>query len=114
MGRRKVFNNELILQLAAMGIEKVMVGICQFHGRMPMDHTLSGLVDTLASVCPVNDELAGMVKRIEQIDDMCTLSPERRIPPGDMDIHLTLLAGREVASFAKRVLPREAIDTAAA
>ena len=81
LSRRAVFNNELIFQLAAMGIEKLMVGVCQYHHQMPTDHTLSGLVEALSEVCPMDADLAGMIKRIELIDDMCTLSPARRIPP---------------------------------
>jgi hypothetical protein len=45
LSRPAVFNNELIFQLAAMAIEKLMVGVCQYHQQMPVDHTLSGLVE---------------------------------------------------------------------
>ena len=107
LSRRAVFNNELIFQLAAMGIEKLMVGVCQYHHQMPTDHTLSGLVAALSEVCPMDADLAGMIKRIEQIDDMCTLRPARRVPPGDLDIQGILFAGREVACFAKAHVPVE-------
>ena len=114
LSRRAVFNNELIFQLAAMGIEKIMVGISQYYGQMPSDHTLSGLVDALEDVCALDDDLAGMIRRVEKMDDMCTLSPERRTPPGDMEVQMALLVGREVAAFARHHLPWETIDTAAA
>lgn len=103
--RRPVFNNELIFQLAAMAIEKIIVGICQYHGRMPTDHTLSGLVDALGEVCPMEDDLAGRIKRIDDIDDMCSLTPAQRIPPGDLDIQAILLVGREMACFAEAHIP---------
>ena len=114
LSRRAVFNNELIFQLAAMGIEKIIVGVCQYYGQMPADHTLSGLVDALAEVCPLNDDLAGMIRRIEEMDDMCSLRPGHRIPPGDAEIEIALLTGREVAGFAKRHIPMKAIATEAA
>ena len=55
--RPAVFNNELVFQLAAMGIEHLMAGMCQYHRQMPTDHTLSGLVTALAGVCPLDAEL---------------------------------------------------------
>jgi len=109
LNRRSVFNNELIFQLTAMAIEKIIVGICQYYGRMPTDHTLSGLVETLESVCPLEGDLAGMIRRIEQMDDMCALGPDHRLPPGDVEIEIALLAGREVARFARRQVPMNAI-----
>lgn len=114
LNRRAVFNNELIFQLTAMAIEKIIVGICQYHGQMPTDHTLSGLVEALAPVCPLNDDLAGMIRRVEQVDDMCSLRPEHRIPPGDVEIEIALLTGRELTCFAKQHVPLKAIATATA
>lgn len=102
LSRRAVFNNELIFQLAAMAIEKLMVGVCQYHCQMPTDHTLSGLLEALADVCPMDADLAGMIRRIEVIDDMCTLSPVHREPPSDLDIQTILIVGRELSFFAKQ------------
>ena len=114
LSRRAVFNNELIFQLAAMGIEKIIVGVCQYYGQMPTDHTLSGLVEALTAVCPMDDDLADMIRRIEQMDDMCSLRPDHRNPPGDVEIEIALLAGRELASFAKQHVPMKMIATEAA
>ena len=114
LSRRAVFNNEVIFQLAAMAIEKLLVGVCQYHQQMPTDHTLSGLVEALSAVCPLDADLVGMIKRIERIDDMCSLTPEHREPPGDIDIQGILIAGREIACFAKQHVPRNVRDVAAA
>jgi hypothetical protein len=105
--RPAVFNNELIFQLAAMAIEKLIVGISQYHHQMPADHTLSGLVAELALVCPLDPALADRIRRIEAIDDMCALSVDHRQPPGDADISEILAVGREVAHFVARHLSRE-------
>lgn len=114
LSRRTVFNNELIFQLAAMGIEKLMVGVCQYHHQMPTDHTLSGLVEALSEVCPIDAELAGMIRRIEDIDDMCALTPVHRKPPGDLDIQTILIVGHELACFAKQNVRWEDLGQAAA
>lgn len=106
-GQRRpgVFNNELVFQLAAMAIEKIIVGLCHYHRRLPVDHTLSGLVETLASVCPLDAELIDRIRRIEAVDDMCTLSPVLRRPPGDRETTDIVAVAQEVARLADRLLP---------
>jgi hypothetical protein len=112
--RPTVFNNELIFQLAAMGIEKTIAGLCQFHHQMPYDHTLSGLVVGLADVCPVEPELVEKIKRIEQIDDMCSLTAQRREPPNDAEIREILAVGEAVARFARESVSDAVRQTTAA
>jgi hypothetical protein len=105
LSRPAVFNNELIFQLTAMAIEKIIVGVCQYHRQMPFDHTLSGLVEGLAPVCRLDAELADRIKRIEQIDNMCALTSVNRNAPSDMEIQGILDVGRQVAGFAERHVP---------
>ncbi len=106
--RPAVFTNELRFQLAAMAIEKLIVGVCQYHHRMPVDHTLSGLAADLAPVCPLDGALVERIRQIERIDDMCSLAPARRLPPDDTQIQGILEVGREVARFVSRSVPWEA------
>lgn len=108
--RSGVFNNELIFQLAAMAIENFIVGVSQYHRQMPVDHTLSGLVEALSPVCPMEAELADRIKAIEQIDDMCALTPVHRSVPSDMAIHGILEVGRQVAGFARQHVPWGGVD----
>ncbi|WP_319405228.1 hypothetical protein [uncultured Desulfosarcina sp.] len=103
--RPGVFNNELIFQLAAMAIENLIVGVSQYHHQMPVDHTLSGLVEALSPACPMDAELADRIKAIEQIDDMCSLKPVHRNAPSDMAIQGILAVGRQVVGFARQHVP---------
>lgn len=103
--RPGVFNNELIFQLTAMAIEKLIVGVCHYHRLMPFDHTLSGLVEGLTPVCRLDAGLADRIKRIEQRDDMCALTAASRDAPSDMDVQGILEVGRQVANFAKQHVP---------
>jgi hypothetical protein len=105
LSRPAVFTNELIFQLTALAIEKLIVGMCQYHRQMPLDHSLSGLVEALAPVCRLDDKLADRIKRIEQIDDMCALTPVNRNAPSDMEIQGILDVGRQVAGFTERHVP---------
>ena len=102
VSRPAVFNNELIFQMAAMAIEKLIVGMAHYHHQMPADNTLSGLVAALSEICPMDPELADRIRQIETVDDMCALTVEHREPPGDDTIREILAVGREVADFVDR------------
>jgi hypothetical protein len=112
--RPAVFNNELVFQLAAMAIEKFIVGVAQYHRLMPNDHTLSGLVAELSGVCSLEADLAGRIKRIETIDDMCALAVDHRRSPRDDVIREILEVGCEVARFVDRQVTRVEGDPASA
>lgn len=99
LARPSVFNDELVFQLASMAIERLIVGLSQFHHRMPVDHTLSGLVAELAPICAIPKDLADRIRAIETIDDMCSLSPAQRIPPNQTAVQEVLAVGREVQDF---------------
>ena len=114
VSRPAVFNNELIFQLAAMGIEKIIAGMCQYRHQMPYDHTLSGLVAELAGVCPIDPDLIEQINQIERNDDMCTLAPERRLPPSDADVREILAAGEAVVRFARGAMTPDNHQTTAA
>lgn len=100
--RPAVFNNELIFQLAAMAVEKLIVGMVQFHQQMPADHTLSGLANGLSEVCAFDKTLAERIRQIETVDDMCALTVQHREPPGDGDIQEILAVGHAVERFVDR------------
>jgi hypothetical protein len=98
--RPEVFTNDLIYQLTAMAIEQLLVGVWQYHRQMPADHTLEGLVDGLASVCPLEKPLADGIKEIGRFDDMCPLVPVKRSIPNDREIADILAVGERTAAFA--------------
>jgi hypothetical protein len=98
--RPSVFNNELIYQLTAMAVEKLLVGVYQYHQKMPFDHTLEGLVDDLASICFLDKELGESIKGLGRFDNMCPLVPVQRSMPSDMQIRAMLAVGGQVADFA--------------
>lgn len=101
LSRSSVFTNDLVHQLTAMAIEHLLSGIYLFHGQMPTDHTLDGLVDGLAAFCPLDTQLAEGIKHLNQYDDMCPLVPVGRVIPDDMAIKAMLALGKQVAGFVK-------------
>ena len=109
-GRRRsaVFNGQLVFQLAALGIEHIMAGICQYHRRMPTDHTLSGLVAALAEVAPLDNDLARRICRLEIMEDLCALSAAPKPPPRDEQVALILDTAAALTRFAGQQIPPQA------
>lgn len=101
LARPSVFTNALVYHLTAMAIEHLLAGVYFFHRKMPLDHTLDGLVDGLASFCPLDTHLAESIKCLGQYDDMCPLVPVRRVVPDDMAIRAILAVGKQVAGFVE-------------
>ena len=102
LARPAVFNNTLIFQLTAMAVEKLLVGVFQYNGKMPCGHTLDGLVDELSLFCPLDKDLAEKIKELGRFDDMCPLVPVNRIIPDAVQIKAILAVGDQVAEFAGR------------
>lgn len=109
LARKSVFNNELIYQLTAMAVERLLVAVYQFHHQMPADHTLDGLVDGLTSFCLLEPNLAESIKGLGRFDDMCPLIPVRKSVPNDMEIKAILAIGRQVAGFADLEVKQQGI-----
>ena len=97
--RPEVFTNDLILQLTAMAMESLLISVWQYHGRLPYDHTLSGLVDGLAEFYPLDKKYVDTVKQIEGFDDICALLPGFRRSPSDTDIAGLLDSGEQLCHF---------------
>jgi hypothetical protein len=99
LSRPSVFSNDLVHQLTAMAIEHLLAGVYLFHGKMPTDHTLDGLVEGLAPFCPLDIQLAEGIKHLNQYDDMCPLVPVGRVVPDEAAIKAILAVGKQVAGF---------------
>ena len=99
--RKPAFTNELIFQITMMAIENFLVGIWQYHRHMPTDHTLSGLVNGLKDLCPVDGHLAAAITELELDENMCSLIP---MPPpvfDDNKINAVTAIGRDLAHFVQ-------------
>lgn len=112
MARPSVFNNRLVYHLVAMAIERMLVGVYHYHRHMPEDHTLAGLVDGLAPLCPLDQFLAEGIKALGQFDDMCPLVPVKQTVPDDAQIKAILELGKQVAGFTRMQVSQQRMKTA--
>lgn len=98
--RKSVFSNQLTHQLTAMAMEHLLVGVYQYHHKMPEDHTLDGLVDGMLSFCTMSSNLADEIKSVGRYEELCPMTPVNPWEPNDMEIQAILSIGRRVARFA--------------
>jgi len=112
LSRRSVFNNALIYQLTAMAIEHLLVSVYRWHGQMPIDHTLDGLVDGLSALELMAPDLAEQIKGLGRYDDMCPLVPVNPCIPDDTEIKAILAVGRQVVGFAELNIKRSLLQKA--
>lgn len=102
--RRKVFTPEIVYNLAAMAIEKLIMGYLMYHGRLAENHTMR---DLLRAVEEIDDGLSGLRKQLYFIDsfqDICALEVFSRRSPDWQDIAGILATSREVKAYVDRRL----------
>lgn len=99
--KKSVFTNELIFQITMLAIENLLVGIWQYHGRMPTDHTLGGLVSGMEDFCPMDADLSAAIMELELDENMCALVPATSTVYDDAKIDNTTSVGRHVFQFAQ-------------
>ena len=105
LARRVVFNNPLLVQISAMAIEKLLVGLSYYYGRMPTDHTLSGLVTAMDRFCPLDTRLSTAIRQLDRWENLCTLTPRPQRLPDDHDMETWLNTAQQLADFARSRLP---------
>nr|WP_321465218.1 hypothetical protein [uncultured Desulfobulbus sp.] len=70
--KKKVFTTEILYNLIAMAIEKLVMSALMEIGRLPYNHTMHDLVDALERWMP--EAIAGMEESVRQLDsyqDIC-------------------------------------------
>jgi hypothetical protein len=70
--KKKAFTTEILYNLVAMGIEKLVMSALMEIGRLPYNHTMHDLVDALSQWLP--ETIRGMEESIRNLDsyqDIC-------------------------------------------
>lgn len=68
----KAFTTEILYNLIAMAIEKLVMGALMAIGRLPYNHTMHDLVDALGQWLP--DVIQGMedsIRRLDSFQEIC-------------------------------------------
>lgn len=80
--RQNVFTAEILYNLIAIAIEKLVMGALMKNGKLPYNHTMHDLVDAMEEHLP--GKLQGLQERLISLDayqEICHLDTYNRNPP---------------------------------
>lgn len=66
------FTPLIIYNLAAIAIEKLIMGVCLRHGTLPFCHTLAGMADFVQSVITMDEKLFNDMKLMDTMQQICS------------------------------------------
>ncbi|MEA3546395.1 MAG: hypothetical protein U9R66_01935 [Thermodesulfobacteriota bacterium] len=99
--RQNVFTTEILYNLIAMAIEKLVMGILMQSGNLPYNHTMKDLVEAMDEFLP--GRLDGLRDRLIALDayqDICDLESYSIKPPAMAEIPAMLSLARELRAIA--------------
>jgi hypothetical protein len=106
--RPEVFTPEIIQNIAAMGIEKYFMAIFTKRGQLPLNHTMTDLVNTAVSInLPIDRELMEILLYFDQLQQICSQDNFKIIQPSKSDIPKFLKALQDISTLAKKELQIE-------
>jgi hypothetical protein len=97
--RPEVFTNELTYNLIALAIEKLLVGLSLYHGKIPQHHRLDSLVQAVVKIEPMEDNLVENIKALDDYQNLCSLEVYHLPIPNDLEIRSMLEIAKRVEHF---------------
>ncbi|MEN8262262.1 MAG: hypothetical protein ABFR82_02245 [Nitrospirota bacterium] len=80
--RKKVFTSEILYNIIAMAIEKLVMAALMRHGALPYNHTMKDLVEAMDETFPAAiDELREGLLNMDRYQEICSLDGFRITPP---------------------------------
>ncbi len=98
--RRQVFTAEILYNLVAMGIEKLLMALLMKSGNLPYNHTMHDLVESMEEFLP--GRLNGLGERLKALDafqEICDIESYNITPPTMAEVGQMLALAREVQSL---------------
>lgn len=98
---RKIFTPEILYNVVAMGIEKLIMAMLMKSGNLPYNHTIGDLVDAMDEFIPGNmKKLGAKLKALDAFQEICDLEKYTiKIPTKD-EIKQMLSLAQELKSHA--------------
>ncbi|MDR2762564.1 MAG: hypothetical protein LBB88_08200 [Planctomycetaceae bacterium] len=105
VNRPDVFTPTIIQNIAAMAIEKYFMAIFRKRGFMPLNHTMTDLVNAATTIAlPISSELLETLYYMDQLQQICSLDSFKIIEPVQSDVSRFLKAASDVANLAAKEL----------
>ncbi|GEO81664.1 HEPN domain-containing protein [Pararhodospirillum oryzae] len=80
----------LIFNVGSVAIEHYLVALCAAHGRMPLNHTYTDLLETVEEVTTLPDSLADEIRALDRIFGLCSLEHYHHGTPEEEDAQTVL------------------------
>lgn len=99
MQRRRAFTTEILYNLVAMAVEKLIMALLMKSGKLPYNHTMHDLVESVDEFLP--GEMAGLGEALKAWDgfqDICDIESYSITPPTMEQIGGMLKLALEVQS----------------
>ncbi|MHB8808996.1 MAG: hypothetical protein ACYC9M_03150 [Desulfobulbaceae bacterium] len=100
--RRDVFTPNIIYNVTAMAIEKLLMGLLMYHGTLAENHTMRDLLDAVERVAGPQPQFAEDFRYLDAFQDICSLEAYRCSEPTWEDIPRILACGAQVSDFVSR------------
>lgn len=100
--RPEIFNNEIVFNMLGMVIEKYFMAFLTRNGEIADNHTFTDLVDSVARVRPVPEDLAQRLRALDITQNLCPLY-EQELPEEYTEemIERIIRAAEEVHAFTQ-------------
>jgi hypothetical protein len=103
--RKDIFTPEILYNIAAMSIEKHIMGYLFYHHKLPENHTLKDLADAMAENSDISATLCEKLAYMDSFQEICSPDTYCRRIPDEINISGILEIGKEVKEFVYARLP---------
>jgi len=105
--RQQVFTAEILYNLVAMGIEKLIMALLMRSGNLPYNHTMHDLVESMEKFLPgCLKHLGAELKALDAYQEICDIESYNIVPPAMAEVAGMLkLAGEIQALTINQLTP---------
>jgi hypothetical protein len=103
--RGKVFTPEILYNITAMAIEKMIMGYLMSCGDLADNHTMGDLVDAVERNAGPQPELSAKLRYLDSYQEICDIDTYQHHAPAPEDIPEILAIGRMVKEFVEKRIP---------
>jgi hypothetical protein len=104
-GKKGRFDNTIRYNLLAMAFEKFVMAILGYHMSLPMNHTITDLIEALEQFHPLDGETKDVLLGLEKKQEICSFEDGFTSEITDEDIRVMTETIIRFEALAERVCP---------
>lgn len=106
-GKNNKFNNEILYNLLAMSLEKLVMAILGFKMSLPFNHTFTDLMEALEKIVPIEKEFKDTILSLEKKQELCSFDEYIRTDISNEDIVSLRAAVIKIMEMAEGICLKE-------